>query len=98
MKNEDYVDEELLMMKDLIIFGIGILLFIGGLLIVEGMVFCYVLFILSYFIIGGEVVLKVVNNIYWGKVFDENFLMMIVIMGVFVIGEYFEVVVVMIFY
>ena len=98
VKNEDHVDEESSMTKDLIIFGIGILLFTGGLLIAEGTVFRYVLLILSYFIIGGEVVLKAVNNIYRGKVFDENFLMTIATMGAFAIGEHPEAVAVMIFY
>ena len=98
VKNEDHVDEESSMTKDLIIFGIGILLFIGGLLIAEGTVFRYVLLILSYFIIGGEVVLKAVNNIYRGKVFDENFLMTIATMGAFAIGEHPEAVAVMVFY
>lgn len=98
VKNEDHVDEESSMTKDLIILGIGILLFIGGLLIAEGTVFRYVLLILSYFIIGGEVVLKAVNNIYRGKVFDENFLMTIATMGAFAIGEHPEAVAVMIFY
>src|SRR5690554_2283685 len=98
VKNEEHVDEESSMTKDLIIFGIGILLFTGGLLIAEGTVFRYVLLILSYFIIGGEVVLKAVNNIYRGKVFDENFLMTIATMGAFAIGEHPEAVAVMIFY
>lgn len=37
-------------------------------------------------------------NIFCGEVFDENFLMFVVMIGVFFIGEYFEVVVVMLFY
>ncbi len=93
------MDEESSMTKDLIrVFGIGILLFIGALLIAEGTVFHYVLLILSYFIVGGEVVPKAVNNIYRGKVFDENFLMTIATMGAFAIGEHPEAVAVMIFY
>jgi Cd2+/Zn2+-exporting ATPase len=57
-----------------------------------------VLFVLSYILTGGDVVLKAVKNIAKGEIFDENFLMVIATFGAFLIGEYPEAVAVMIFY
>jgi Cd2+/Zn2+-exporting ATPase len=56
------------------------------------------LFIISYIIVGGDIVKKAIRNISRGKVFDENFLMSIATIGAFLIGEYPEGVAVMLFY
>lgn len=56
------------------------------------------LFIISYIIVGGDVVKRAVKNISKGQVFDENFLMSIATIGAFFIGEYPEGVAVMLFY
>ncbi len=56
------------------------------------------LFIISYIIVGGDVIKKAVKNIFKGQVFDENFLMSIATIGAFFIGEYPEGVAVMLFY
>ena len=56
------------------------------------------IFILSYIIVGLEIVLKAIRNILRGKVFDENFLMAIATIGAFAIGEFPEAVAVMLFY
>ena len=56
------------------------------------------LFIISYIIVGGDVVKRAVKNIFKGQVFDEKFLMSIATIGAFFIGEYPEGVAVMLFY
>lgn len=56
------------------------------------------LFIISYIIVGGDVVKRAVKNIFKGQVFDENFLMSIATIGAFFIGEYPEGIAVMLFY
>lgn len=56
------------------------------------------IFIISYIIVGFEILKKAVRNIFRGKVFDENFLMSIATIGAFAIGEYPEAVAVMLFY
>lgn len=56
------------------------------------------LFIISYIIVGGDVVKRAVKNIFKGQVFDENFLISIATIGAFFIGEYPEGVAVMLFY
>lgn len=55
-------------------------------------------FVLSYIILGYDVVLRALKNIFKGNVFDENFLMSISTLCAFAIGEYPEAVAVMLFY
>lgn len=57
-----------------------------------------ILFIASYLVIDGEVILTALKNITNGEIFDENFLMSIATIGAFFIGEYPEAVAVMLFY
>lgn len=54
--------------------------------------------LVPYLIIGYDVILKAVQNIRNGQVFDENFLMMIATFGAFIVSEYIEAVAVMLFY
>ena len=80
----------------------GAFVFIGGVVCqkyLNAMPAVYIaLFVVSYVILGGEVVLKAVKNLFRGKVFDENFLMSIATIGAFATGEYPEAVGVMLFY
>lgn len=55
-------------------------------------------FIVSYIIVGFEIIRKALRNIIRGKVFDENFLMTVATIGAFGIGEFPEAVAVMLFY
>ncbi len=56
------------------------------------------IYIISYIIVGLEIVRKAIRNIKRGKIFDENFLMSIATIGAFGIGEFPEAVAVMLFY
>ncbi|KXG74847.1 Cadmium, zinc and cobalt-transporting ATPase [Fervidicola ferrireducens] len=56
------------------------------------------LFLISYILSGGEVVLRAVKNITKGQVFDENFLLTIATIGAFIIQEFPEGVAVMLFF
>lgn len=58
----------------------------------------FILFGISYLIIGREVILNAIKNILRGEIFDENFLMSIATIGAFLVGEYPEAVAVMLFY
>ena len=80
-------------------------LLIGGVLFVLGIfvpktlfIPKLVIFLVSYLVIGGDVLLSAFKNILDGQVFDENFLMAIATVGAFAIGEYPEGVAVMLFY
>ena len=54
--------------------------------------------IVSYVILGWDVLWQAVKNITRGQVFDEHFLMSVSTIGAFAIGEYPEAVAVMLFY
>lgn len=56
------------------------------------------LFLVSYFIIGGDVVKRAIKNISKGQMLDENFLMSLATVGAFFVGDYAEAVSVMLFY
>ncbi len=56
------------------------------------------LYLAPYLVAGYDVLLKAVNNIKNGQIFDENFLMCIATVGAFCIGEYPEAVFVMVLY
>lgn len=56
------------------------------------------IYLASYIIIGGDVLLKSIKNISRGEIFDENFLMAIATIGAIAIKEYPEAVAVMLFY
>ena len=58
----------------------------------------FIIFFVSYIVIGGDVLITAFKNIKKGQVFDENFLMSIATIGAFLIGEYPEAVAVMLFY
>lgn len=58
----------------------------------------FILYLISYVLVGGEVILRALKNIKRGQVFDENFLMGIATIGAFTIGQYPEGVAVMLFY
>lgn len=55
-------------------------------------------FIASYLILGGGVLLRAAKNIAHGQIFDENFLMCVATLGAFFLSEYTEAVAVMLFY
>ena len=57
-----------------------------------------ILYIVSYIIVGFDIIKKAIRNIFRGKVFDENFLMTIATLGAFAIKEFPEAVAVMLFY
>lgn len=57
-----------------------------------------ILYIISYLLVGLEILRKALRNILRGKVFDENFLMAVATIGAFCIGKFSEAVAVMLFY
>lgn len=57
-----------------------------------------VLYLISYTIAGGDIIVQAFKNIARGKVFDENFLMTIATVGAILISEYAEGIAVMLFF
>ena len=80
------------------------LLIIGGLIYLFAIILPVnkyvkiILFVISYFIVGKDVLVSAYKNIRAGEFFDENFLMGIATIGAFLVGEYAEAVAVMLFY
>ncbi|WP_352419734.1 heavy metal translocating P-type ATPase [Proteiniborus sp.] len=87
-----------LLNKKTIKLGIGIIFFIAAFIFDRSISIQLPLFIISYFLIGGDVLLRAIRNIMRGQVFDENFLMALATVGAFAVKEYPEAVSVMLFY
>lgn len=79
-----------------IIICMIVLLLIGILPVIN--VTKLILYIVAYLIVGYDVVLKAIRNVFSGKVFDEHFLMGLATIGAFITGEYLEAVLVMLLY
>lgn len=79
-------------------------LIFGGLLFVTPFLFKlegnlrFIIYLLSYLVVGYEVIIRGFRNIASFSAFDENLLMTIATIGAFIIGEYPEGVAVMLFY
>ncbi|OAA93335.1 heavy metal translocating P-type ATPase [Clostridium coskatii] len=77
---------------------------IGGVIFAIGIIFNFkswlelTIFLISYIIVGGNVVLLALKGIARGQVFSEHFLMSVATIGAFFVGEYPEGVAVMLFY
>ena len=87
---------------DLISILIGAALFAAGELLghfgMEGMFLPSAAFVVSYVVLGGQIVMAALRNLCKGQVFDENFLMSLATLGAFAIGNFPEAVGVMLFY
>ena len=86
------------MKKELVKIGISAVLFLTALFIPDPGALQFVMFLLAYLTVGGEVLLRAGKNIVRGQIFDENFLMAIATIGAFGVGEYPEGVMVMLLY
>ncbi len=83
--------------KDILkIISSAILLIIAG--IIQNETISLIIYIIGYIIVGVEVVIEAIENIFKGEFLDENFLMTIATIGAFFIGEYPEAVMVMLLF
>ena len=80
--------------EDLIRIIISIVLLVLGMIFNENIY----LLVISYVFVSKEVYFNAIKNIREGKIFDENFLMIIATLGAFYIGEYPEAVLVMLLF
>lgn len=86
------------MKRSLIKIIVGLLFLIIGLSIYNDFYISFISFLLGYFILGIEVIIKAGRNIFKRNFFDENLLMCIATVGAFMLGQYPEGVAVMLFY
>lgn len=75
-----------LLIIGLILFAVGIFTDIN------------VIFVIAYICVGYDIVWTAVNNLFKGRMLDENFLMTLATVAAFAIGEFPEAVAVMVFY
>ncbi|MDR1239149.1 MAG: heavy metal translocating P-type ATPase [Treponema sp.] len=92
-------------LRRLVIFGISLILWAGGLVLIKRAPVTVPLkylpllpLIAAYILAGFPVIKSAVKNLFRGRALDENFLMSIATIGAFAIGEWEEAVGVMIFY
>ncbi|WP_296648587.1 heavy metal translocating P-type ATPase [Romboutsia sp. 13368] len=100
-KKEDIEETHTSNKSDLIKLIIGSIMYIFGIFqSATGFEskFANIVFLIVYLIVGGDVLLKALKNLFKGRVFDENFLMSIATIGAVIIGEVPEAVGVMLFY
>ena len=81
-----------------VLFAVSAALFLIGLLTPLPAAAKLAVFLASYLLVGGKVVLQAAKNISHGRVFDEYFLMSVATIGAFCIGEFAEGAAVMLFY
>ena len=99
LKKEHYHEHESESTKRILIrIGIGAVLTCIAMLSSLPVTLEFALFAVAYLIVGGDVVLKAVRNIFRGQVFDENFLMAVATIGAFGVKQFPEGVAVMLFY
>lgn len=79
-----------------VIVSITILLLIAVLPVED--IIKLILYIVTYILIGYDVVLKAIKNIFSGQVFDEHFLMSLATIGALMTEQYLEAVLVMLLY
>lgn len=92
LNNTNHIEKDNNKIK-LIRILIGTLLFI-----IANITDMIILYLITYIILGYDVILKALKNILKGKLFDENFLMALATVGAIIIKEYPEAVAVMLFY
>ncbi len=82
----------------LVLFIIDLIIHLEDIMPANGFILPLILYLVLYFIIGYDILLKAFKNIKNKEIFDENLLMIIATIGAFLIGEYAEGIAVMIFY
>ncbi len=87
--------------KEIIKIIVGAVLLVTGLLVKHfelSNILYYILLASSYLVLGWEVAVNAITNLFHGELFDENFLMFIATIGAAALGDYTEAVSVMLFY
>jgi Cd2+/Zn2+-exporting ATPase len=84
--------------KQVLILSASLLLFSIPYIFKINDIWRLIIYSAAYVLAGKEVVFKAVKNLFFGRLFDENFLMTIATIGAFAIGESPEAAAVMIFF
>ena len=93
---EDIKEKESFKIRQLQIL-IGVILIVIG-LFMNNKAIGNIFYLISYVLLGYEIIIKAIKNILKGNLFDENFLMSLATLVALYLGEYLEAASVMIFY
>ena len=96
--DHDHSHSEPITLKENLALIIGVVIYAIAIAFKNGSTLNTILFVVSYLLIGGNVLITAFKNIIRGEIFDENFLMTVATLGAFFVGEYPEAVAVMLFY
>jgi len=91
-------EDEFGVKKQIIIIGLGTLIYIGALIFKLPFWGEFFLFLSSYIIIASDIIWKAIKNTFRGRIFDENFLLTVATIGAFAIKEFPEAVAVILFF
>lgn len=92
------IGEESSIKEEIMILVVGVLVYVAALLLTFSSWGKFSLFLLSYVIIGGDIIWMAMKNLYHGKIFDEYFLLTVATLGAFGIKQFPEAVAVMLFF
>ncbi|MDI3533802.1 MAG: Zn2+/Cd2+-exporting ATPase [Thermosediminibacterales bacterium] len=101
---ENEHEEDMNIKKQLAVMGVSFLLLLAGLIYRKQLyntpfaIAEYAVFLISYFLVGWNILISALKNITRGNVFDENFLMTIATIGAIAVHELPEAVAVMLFF
>ncbi|MCF8009562.1 MAG: cadmium-translocating P-type ATPase [Halanaerobiales bacterium] len=96
--NNSFLNYDIPLITGSIIYFLAILIFNFNYLVDLSGYLKWIMYGISYILIGHNVLIKAFKNIKRGQIFDENFLMVIATIGAFAIREFPEAVAVMLFY
>ncbi|ATW27592.1 heavy metal translocating P-type ATPase [Candidatus Formimonas warabiya] len=97
-QKEDLLPAQPSNVKKIIRIGTGAFFFLMAILFSLPSQGEFALYLVSFLLVGGDILLKAGKNITQGRILDENFLMSLASLGAFAIGEYPEGAAVMLFY
>lgn len=83
--------------SEYILTVIGIIVFVIAIFVKNSNI-VFSMYVLSYILIGYEIIFNAIKRLFKKNMFDENFIMTIATIGAFVIGEYKEAIAVLLFY
>ena len=94
---DEHEEEESLSTLNKVLMIIGIILYIVAIVLSKNS-FSKIIYIISYILIGYDIILKALKHLFSKDMFDENLIMSIATIGAIIIGQYNESIAVLVLY
>lgn len=94
---DEHEEEESLSTLNKVLMIIGIILYIVAIILSKNS-FSKIIYIISYILIGYDIILKALKHLFSKDMFDENLIMSIATIGAIIIGQYNESIAVLVLY